>query len=1099
MQNTSKQSYRLGLDLGTNSIGWAMLALNQENQPYKILDAGVRIFSDGRNPKTKEPLAVARRTARGMRRRRDRFLARKSKLMNCLVNLELMPKDEIERKKLESLNPYELRTKALYQALNAFELGRAIFHLNQRRGFQSNRKEQVADDKKLSETKQNQEDLKNKIGETNSKTLGEFFYKERILKELTARAKPDESGLYPTRDMYKNEFDEIQKAQFKNQKLSEENWQKIRDIIFNQRPLKAQEKGVCQFINKFNSLPNWAAEAFENYKNSDKENKNAKGLPRAYLALPAYQKFRILSEINNLKIIKNNREEILLDAPQKKKLIEYLHENKSAKFSSLRKQIGYAGEEFKFNFEGGKRDKFDGNSTEIFLKDKKHFGEKWHDFSLKEQDEIVEFLLDSEDENTIYEKAVNVWQLSAEQALEIKKITPNDKNFKSGVGNLSKEFLQKLVVEIEEKNCRYDKACENLGFHHSQKDQPEIQNQLDYYGKAIPASTVPIKSGSEEEIAYGKIANPTVHVALNQVRKVVNAVISENGNPSEIHIELARDLKISQDEKREIEKAQNNNQKENENLKNELEKLGQRNGFENRLKLKLFYELEKANNGVACCPYSGKPINIANLFSFDVEIEHILPFAKTYDDSIANKTIAYRAENQKKGNRSPFEAFGDATFERIKNFPNNKKWRFYENAMEKFKDENTFQASQLNDTRYLSKIAKQYLAQICDPNKIKVANGKLTSLLRHNWGLNSILNKQEEENFDPETGEILAKKPVKKTRDDHRHHAVDALVIAMTETRLLQQISRDNSRGHDLDRLVINLPSHWNRFREDAVEAIEKIIVSHKPDHAKNTKLHDETYYGILEKPFDLDDGKKSKEPYNLVASCSVLALKKAEAKFIRDKKLREELIKLADQAASDKEFQTKFLPEFSKKTGVKNVRFYDKNQSIIKISHPQKNPRFSKAVKTNGNHHISVWKMPDGKIKTDVVSNFKMNCSFEIKQNERGENFINKDKKFLPEQNFEKLKPHPAAKLLIRLFKDDLVKLEESGEEKTARIAVIGSTGQCYYFDHKNASSDVDSKKSFILNEKALLTKKIRKIFVTPTGKIFDSGAILKTIEENK
>jgi CRISPR-associated endonuclease Csn1 len=1129
MQNISKQNYRLGLDLGTNSIGWAMLALNQENQPYQILNAGVRIFSDGRNPKDGTPLAVARRTARGMRRRRDRFLARKSKLMNCLVNLELMPKDEVERKKLESLNPYELRAKALDEALTPFELGRAIFHLNQRRGFKSNRKEQVADEKKLSETKQNQESLKNKIGETNSKTLGEFFYKERILKELTARAKPDESGLYPTRAMYENEFNEIQKAQFSSQKLSEESWQKIRDIIFYQRELKAQEKGVCQFINKFNSLPNWATEAFENYKKSSEENKNAKGLPRAYLALPSYQKFRILSEINNLKIIKNNREEILLDAPQKKKLVEYLHENKSAKFSSLRKQIGYVGEEFKFNFEGGKRDKFDGNSTEIFLKDKKHFGEKWHDFSLKEQDEIVEFLLDSEDENIIYEKAVNVWQLSAEQALEIKKITPNDKNFKSGVGNLSKEFLQKLVVEIAEKNCRYDKACENLGFHHSQKDQPEIQNQLDYYGKAIPASVVSVKVDKSkkpenytEEEKYGKIANPTVHVALNQLRKVVNAIIKESGNPSEITIELARDLKISQDEKREIEKAQKKNEDDNKKFGEDLASLipPQRNTYENRLKLKLFHELKKANNDVACCPYSGKTINIANLFSFEVEIEHILPFSKTYDDSVANKTIAYRAENQKKGNRSPFEAFGDATFERIKNLPNNKKWRFYENAMEKFKDENTFQASQLNDTRYLSKIAKQYLAQICDPNKIKVANGKLTALLRHNWGLNSILNKEienaasqqnqiqnletqnlPEAKFDAETGEVFIEKEAKKdkkqkpkNRDDHRHHAVDALVIAMTETRLLQQISRDNSRGHDLDRLVINLPSHWNRFREDAAEAIEKIIVSHKPDHTKNTKLHDETYYGILEKPFDLDDGKKSKEPYNLIASCSVLALKKAEAKFIRDKKLREELIKLADQAASDKEFQTKFLPEFSKKTGVKNVRFYDKNQSIIKISHPQKNPRFSKAVKTNGNHHISVWKMPDGKIKTDVVSNFKMNCSFEIKQNERGENFINKDKKFLPKQDFEKLKPHPAAKLLIRLFKDDLIKLEESGEEKTVRIAVIGSTGQCYYFDHKNASSDTDSKKSFYLNEKGLLTKKIRKIFITPTGKVFDSGAILKT-----
>ena len=116
MQNTSKQSYRLGLDLGTNSIGWAMLALNQENQPYKILDAGVRIFSNSRDSdKNKTPLNVRRRTMRGMRRRRDRFLARKSKLMNCLVNLELMPKDKIERKK--DLNPWSGVTKLVQRRI----------------------------------------------------------------------------------------------------------------------------------------------------------------------------------------------------------------------------------------------------------------------------------------------------------------------------------------------------------------------------------------------------------------------------------------------------------------------------------------------------------------------------------------------------------------------------------------------------------------------------------------------------------------------------------------------------------------------------------------------------------------------------------------------------------------------------------------------------------------------------------------------------------------------------------------------------------------------------------------------------------------------
>lgn len=216
-------TYRLGLDLGTNSIGWAMLALNEQNEPYKIIDAGVRIFSDGRNPKNNEPLAVARRVARGMRRRRDRFLARKSRLMNYLIKIGLMPKDEVERKKLEKLNPYELRAKALDQALTPHELGRAIFHLNQRRGFKSNRKEVVLDEKEKSKTAADQNLLKEKITQTNSRTLGEFFYKERILNELTTRAKSGESGLYPTRDLYENEFDEITISQMKYHQITEEN------------------------------------------------------------------------------------------------------------------------------------------------------------------------------------------------------------------------------------------------------------------------------------------------------------------------------------------------------------------------------------------------------------------------------------------------------------------------------------------------------------------------------------------------------------------------------------------------------------------------------------------------------------------------------------------------------------------------------------------------------------------------------------------------------------------------------------------------------------------------------------------------------------
>jgi CRISPR-associated endonuclease Csn1 len=1112
-------NYRLGLDLGTNSIGWAMLSLNQENQPHKILDAGVRIFSDGRNPKDGMPLAVARRQARGTRRRRDRFLARKSKLMNCLIHFGLMPKDEIERKKLELLNPYELRSKALDEALNSYQIGRALFHLNQRRGFKSNRKEQVADDKKLSETKKKQEDLAKKISETNSRTLGEFFYKERILKELTTRAKADESGLYPTRDMYENEFEQIKNAQFLNQKLSEENWQKIREIIFHQRPLAAQEKGVCQFINRHNSLPIWAAEIFENYL---VKNKKAKGLERAYLGLPSYQKFRILSEINNLKIIKNNREEILLDAAQKRKLVEYLHEKKSANFSSLRKQIGYGADDFRFNFEGGKRDKFEGNITEIFLKDPKIFDEKWHQFSLQEQDEIVEFLLDENDEEKIYQKALNAWKLSEEQALKIKKITPS--NFKSGVGNLSKELLQKLVAEMSEKNCRYDKAIENLGFHHSKKEFGKIQNQLDYYGKVLQASTVPVKYGAQEEIDFGRIANPTVHVALNQLRKVVNAIIKENGNPSEIHIELARDLKISKDEKREIESQQDKNKKENEKLATELAAFSppQRNTYDNRLKLKLFRELENANNGVACCPYSGKAINIANLFSHEIEIEHILPFSKTYDDSIANKTIAYRVENQKKGNRSPFEAFGDATFERIKNLSNNKKWRFYENAMEKFKDESGFQERQLNDTRYLSKIARQYLAQICDYKKIKVANGKLTALLRHNWGLNSILEK-----IDPKTGEVFKG----KNRDDHRHHTVDAIVIAMTETRLLQQLSRDNARGHDLERLVINVPSHWNRFREDAVEAIEKIIVSHKVDHGKNSQFHEETYYGIIDLPITLKRQNKEDDGYNCVYSKPLASLSENQIEKIRDEKIYRDLKSKLNGVEGKKEIE-KILSEYKIETKngwqkVKNIRLITKENRFDIISNKQlalqkkkiggvEEKIHNKAV-VGSNHHIAIWQMPKleflpllnlkGKKLEAALEKLSENEKIKFEKfkthQEKTKNFIAKDGDYAVScaSSFEAakgdenmFKPHPAAKLLAKIHGKDLVKIKINNEEKIVKITKLNPAGnRIIGIQHKDSGSDAKEISISFSNFKDM---RLTKIYISPTGKISNSNPILKPKE---
>jgi CRISPR-associated endonuclease Csn1 len=135
-----KMRYRLALDLGSTSLGWAMLRLDAKEQPCAVIRAGVRIFSDGRNPKDGASLAVTRREARSARRRRDRLLKRKARLMAALTRLEFFPANDAARTALVTLDPYALRAQGLVRALTGAEFARALFHISQRRGFLSNRK-----------------------------------------------------------------------------------------------------------------------------------------------------------------------------------------------------------------------------------------------------------------------------------------------------------------------------------------------------------------------------------------------------------------------------------------------------------------------------------------------------------------------------------------------------------------------------------------------------------------------------------------------------------------------------------------------------------------------------------------------------------------------------------------------------------------------------------------------------------------------------------------------------------------------------------------------------------------------------------------------
>lgn len=172
----TRMRYRLALDLGSTSLGWAMIRLSADNAPCAIIKAGARIFSDGRNPKDGSSLAVTRRDARAMRRRRDRLLKRKARMMRALIAHGFFPRDTAERKALETLNPYTLRAKGLDDALAPAEFGRALFHINQRRGFKSNRKTDKKDnDSGALKTAINK--LRQDLLATSCRTVGEWLHK----------------------------------------------------------------------------------------------------------------------------------------------------------------------------------------------------------------------------------------------------------------------------------------------------------------------------------------------------------------------------------------------------------------------------------------------------------------------------------------------------------------------------------------------------------------------------------------------------------------------------------------------------------------------------------------------------------------------------------------------------------------------------------------------------------------------------------------------------------------------------------------------------------------------------------------------------------
>jgi CRISPR-associated endonuclease Csn1 len=1073
---------RLGLDIGTNSIGWWLYETNGTETNARIIsviDGGVRIFSDGRDPKSGASLAVDRRAARAMRRRRDRYLRRRATLMKVLAKVGLMPADPEEAKALNLLDPYELRATGLDKALPLTQLGRAFFHLNQRRGFKSNRKTDRGDNES-GKIKDATARLDRAIMASGARTYGEFLHMRRqrasdprhvptVRTRLSVanRDGPDgkeEAGydFYPDRKHLEEEFHKLWAAQAGyHSELTYELRDLVFEKIFYQRPLKEPEVGLCLFSG-YDDIPS-----------------DERRLPKAH---PLTQRRVLYETVNQLRVTADGRETRPLTREERDQIIHALDNKKpTASLTSMVMKLPALAKVLKlpdgerFTLETGVRDSIACDPVRASLSHPDRFGPRWSTLGDEAQWDVVARIgkVQSDAEYAALVKWLMDGHALDRDHAEAAARAP----LPEGYGRLGLTSTIRILEKLEAAVATYADAVAACGWHHSDQRTGECLNRLPYYGEVLERHVIPGSYNPQDDdvTRYGRITNPTVHIGLNQLRRLVNKIIESYGKPDQIVVELARELKQSEQQKkdamRNIREATDAAVKRSK----KLEELGIEDSGRNRMLLRLWEDLNPDDIMRRFCPYTGERISAAMIFDGSCDVDHILPYSRTLDDSFANRTLCLKEANREKRNQTPWEAWGDtpkwdAIEANLKNLHDNKRWRFGPDAMERFEGENDFLDRALVDTQYLARISRTYLDTLfTEGGHVWVVPGRLTEMLRRHWGLNSLLS-------DVERGAVKA-----KNRTDHRHHAIDAAVVAATDRSLLNRISRAAGQGKEAGQsaelIARDTSPPWEGFRDDIRVQLGKIIVSHRADHGRIDregrkkgkdstagKLHNDTAYGVV-------------DATTVVSRTPLFSLKPVDiavtpnGKNIRDPQLQKAL-ETATRGKEGKAFEAA-LRDFAAKPGpyqgLRRVRLIETLQESARVeigTRPDGGPL--KAYKGDSNHCYELWRLPDGKVKAQVVTTYEAHSG--------------------PEK-----RPHPAAKRLLRVFKRDMVALEREGETIIGYIQKLDIAHGLYIAPHNEANSDARNRDKsdpfrFIqIGAGPMLKAGIRRVFVDEIGRLRD------------
>jgi CRISPR-associated endonuclease Csn1 len=808
---SENRPYILGIDLGVQSLGWAILDLDERNQPCGIRRTGVRCFDSGVGSEKEiemgkdESANAKRRTARQQRRQLWRRAQRQRRVLHILqqggllpqtsvlpqsrhemfkkLDLELFAKHVTPGDRIEGhLLPYRLRVKALDEALEPHALGRAIYHLAQRRGFLSNKKAKK-DDKEEGVVKEGIAELQQEITNTGSRTLGEYFCKlDPEEKRIRSR--------WTHRNMFLDEFEKIIESQNRfHAFLSEDYIKQLRKAMFFQRPLKSQRGliGKCEL---------------------------EKGQRRAPMASLSAQRYRYWQKINDLEIISPRNEVYILSPENKRKLADEFELHEELSFAAIRKVLGIKKlkgetEDYRINLEAGGEKKLKGNRTAAKIY--KILGERWQKMPEKEQEGLIREIISFEKEDALAKRLATAWGFDEKTAAHLAAL-----DFEPGYCALSLRAIEKILPRLQN----------GISFATARK---ELYGEM-LNGEEVQELLPPVLKAS------GQLRNPVVCRTLTEMRKVVNAIIRLHGKPSRIRIEMARDMKKGRKAREKSWKTSRENEKIRDEAKKKilLETGIQEPRPGDILKVRLAEECNWE------CPYTGRSITPATLLgdSPQFDIEHIIPFSRSLDNSFGNRTLCYHEENRNvKKNQTPFEAYG----------PNSDKWHEILMRLRRFRGPaadsklrkfllteipEDFATRQLNDTRYMSKLAADYVGLLYGgqidaegTRRVQSSSGGITAYLRDEWSMNEILG----------DGGV-------KNREDHRHHAVDAVAIALSSPSTVELLSFSAAKAQDLGRRLF-VPIERPRFLDDLRNSIEEINVSYRVDRRIGGALHDQTNY----------------------------------------------------------------------------------------------------------------------------------------------------------------------------------------------------------------------------------------------------------------